>query len=77
MQTLKGSAAETFANTCIGWIVNYSANLFVLPYFGFTSITPAKAFGIGVVFTAISLVRSFVLRRVFNKINWGNSETKV
>lgn len=71
-QTRKGSAAEALANTAIGWAVNFSANLLVLPLFGFTSITPAKAFGIGVVFTVISLVRSYVLRRVFEHIKWGN-----
>jgi len=71
-QTRKGSAAEALANTAIGWLVNFSANLLVLPLFGFTSITPAKAFGIGVVFTVISLVRSYILRRVFDRMHWGN-----
>ena len=75
-QTRTGSFAESLANTAIGWAVNFSANLIVLPYFGFTSITPAKAFGIGVVFTVISLVRSFLLRRAFNGLRWGNSEVK-
>lgn len=71
-QTRKGSAAEALAGTAVGWIVNYSANLVILPYFGFTSITPMKAFWIGVLFTVISLVRSYVLRRVFEHIKWGN-----
>lgn len=71
-QTRKGSAAEALANTAIGWAVNFTANLMVLPLFGFTSITPAKAFGIGVVFTVISLVRSYILRRLFDRMPWGN-----
>lgn len=76
-QTLKGSAIESIANTAVGWIVNFSCNLFILPYFGFTSITPAKALGIGVVFTFISLVRCFFLRRLFNSMRWGNAESKI
>lgn len=76
MQTIKGSALESLANTAIGWALNFTCNLLILPYFGFTSITPAKAFGIGVVFTVISLVRSFVLRRVFNGLRFGNTEAK-
>ena len=72
MQTRKGSAAEALAGTAVGWVVNYSANLIILPHFGFTSITPVKAFWIGIVFTAISLVRSYILRRVFDRMPWGN-----
>ncbi len=69
-QTKRGSAVEAVANTGIGWIINYSANLVVLPLFGF-SITYAQAFYIGVIFTVISIVRSYVLRRVFNKVKAG------
>jgi len=72
MQSRKASSLEAFANTCVGWAINFTANLVILPYFGFTSITSAKAFGIGVVFTVISLARSYFLRRVFNRIAWGN-----
>lgn len=75
-QTRTGSLAESLANTAIGWALNFTGNLVILPYFGFTSITPAKAFGIGVVFTVISLVRSFFLRRIFNSLRWGNREVK-
>lgn len=73
MQSVKGSAVESVANTIIGWVINYSANLLVLPLFGF-NVTYSQAFHIGVIFTVISLVRSFVLRRVFNKIKRWNVE---
>lgn len=53
------------ANVVIGFGVNWLANLLVLPLFGF-NVSPADAFGIGLIFTAISIARSYVLRRLFN-----------
>ncbi len=66
-QTRLGSWLEAWANIAIGFGINFVANLAVLPLFGF-HVTPGDAFGIGLIFTAISLVRSYVLRRVFNRI---------
>lgn len=60
------SAVEAAANVAIGYGINFAANLLVLPAFGF-AVTAADAAGIGVVFTAISLARSYVLRRAFNR----------
>jgi uncharacterized membrane protein (DUF485 family) len=60
------SAIEATANVAIGYGINFAANLIVLPAFGF-AVTAADAAGIGVVFTAISLARSYVLRRAFNR----------
>ena len=73
MQTRKGSAVEAVLNTAIGWGINYTANLFVLPLFGF-NVTYSEAFWIGVIFTFISLTRSYLLRRLFNNIKFGNTE---
>jgi len=72
MQTKLGSFAEAWANIAVGFAINFTANLLVLPHFGFTSINAEKAFGIGIVFTIISLARSFVLRRWFNGLRFGN-----
>jgi hypothetical protein len=71
-QTRAGSFAEAWANIFIGFTVNYFANLLILPLFGFTSLTPGKNFIIGVAYTGISLVRSYVLRRWFNGLKFGN-----
>lgn len=71
MQTKAGSAVEAITNTLIGFVINFSANLIVLPMFDM-KVTPSKALGIGVVFTGISLIRSYVLRRHFNRMRWGN-----
>ena len=61
------SLVESVANIAIGWMVNFIANLIVLPAFGF-AVTVHDAIGIGLVFTGISLVRSYALRRLFNRI---------
>jgi hypothetical protein len=59
------SFIEAWANVVIGFGINFSANLVVLPLFGF-NVGAAQAFGIGVIFTVISLLRSYVIRRWFN-----------
>lgn len=66
-QTRIGSALETAANIAIGFAINWTANVLILPLFGFP-VTGAQAFHIGLWFTGISIVRSYVLRRVFNRI---------
>ena len=72
-QTRLASFIEACANIAVGFGINFMANLFVLPWFGF-NVTPTDAFGIGVVFTAISLARSYIIRRWFNGWRWGNHE---
>jgi hypothetical protein len=67
MQTKLGSFIESWANVGIGFAINWTANMTVLPLFGW-SVTGTQAFNIGLIFTVISVVRSYVLRRVFNKI---------
>ena len=37
-------------------------------------MTYGQAFWIGVIFTFISLARSYLLRRLFNNIKFGNTE---
>jgi len=64
-QSRLGSLIEALANIVIGFSINWCANILVLPLFGF-HVTGGQAFWIGVVFTGISLVRSYVLRRWFN-----------
>ncbi len=64
-QTRLGSLIEAFANIAIGFGINFAANLIVLPRFGF-DVHPSEAFGIGMVFTVISIARSYIIRRWFN-----------
>lgn len=64
-QSRIGSFIEAWVNVLIGFGINFVANLLVLPHFGF-AVTPTDAFGIGLVFTAISVARSYFVRRYFN-----------
>lgn len=73
-QTKFGSLAEAAANIAVGFSINWCANMVVLPMFGL-HVTGATAFHIGLVFTVISLARSYVLRRWFNGLKFGNKET--
>lgn len=66
-QTRAHSFIEAWANIAIGFGINFSANLLVLPLFGF-HVHAGQAFGIGLIFTAISLARSYALRRWFNGV---------
>jgi hypothetical protein len=59
------SFIEAWANVAIGFGINFVANLLVLPLFGF-HVGAAQAFGIGLIFTAISIARSYIIRRWFN-----------
>lgn len=64
-QSRLGSLIEALVNIVIGFGINLGANMIVLPWFGF-NVSAGQAFGIGVVFTVISLVRSYAIRRYFN-----------
>lgn len=66
-QTKVGSFVEAWANIIVGFSINWFANMTILPMFGF-NISGGQAFGIGVIFTVISVVRSYFMRRAFNKI---------
>lgn len=64
-QTRLGSFIEAWINVLIGYWINFGANLLVLPLFGF-NVTVTQNLGIGAIFTVISVVRSYAIRRWFN-----------
>lgn len=64
-QTRLGSLYEACFNVVIGFSINYIANLLIFPLFGF-HITPSADLAMGLLYTVISVVRSFVIRRFFN-----------
>lgn len=64
-QSRLSSFIEAWVNVAIGFGINLVANLIVLPWFGF-DVTVSDALGIGVVFTIISVARSYCIRRWFN-----------
>ncbi|MEQ8257997.1 MAG: hypothetical protein RH980_18280 [Roseovarius confluentis] len=70
MQSRAGSAIEAVVNVGLGLIINTSVNLAVLPLFG---LAPSfgDALGIALVFTGVSVVRSYLVRRVFAVVSDG------
>jgi len=64
-QTKLGSLYEAVFNVLIGFAINFVANLYVLPLFGF-NVTLSQNLAIGAIFTVISVARSYLIRRYFN-----------
>lgn len=71
-QTWLGSIAESWVNIAIGFAINYTANIAVLPILWNPAKPLASAFWIGCVFTVISQIRQLMIRRYFNGIKFGN-----
>ena len=61
------SLVEAIANVTVGYGVAVATQIVLFPLFGL-SATLAQNLQMGAFFTAVSVVRSFVLRRVFEAI---------
>lgn len=64
-QTRKGSMFEAIMNVLVGYSINFTANWLIFPLFGW-HISLQQNIALGVVYTGISLVRSYCIRRWFN-----------
>lgn len=71
-QTKLGSAIEAFTNVAVGFTINYAANLLIFPLFDM-HISLANNFWMGCIYTVISVIRSYALRRVYNGIKKWNT----
>lgn len=73
-QTVKHSVVESVTNILIGYVVAVLSQMLVFPLFGI-HIPVQENFEIGLWFTGISFVRSFILRRVFNRMTVRNGRS--
>jgi len=64
-QLRRHSILEVCLGTLLGFWVAFAANLIVLPWFGY-SPTVTDNFAISCIYTFISLVRGYAVRRLFN-----------
>jgi len=64
-QSRLGSFIEAWINVLIGFGINFLANLLIFPIFGF-HITLSENFVMGLLYTGISVARSYCIRRWFN-----------
>lgn len=66
-QSRRHSLFESITNIVVGFGISTGANMIVLPWFGHTP-NWSEAAGIGGVLTIVSIIRSYVLRRIYNQI---------
>lgn len=71
-QTRFQSLIESFANILVGYGVAILSQIMVFPMFGI-NIPLSSNLAIGLWFTLISLVRSYVIRRWFNGLKFKSS----
>jgi membrane protein implicated in regulation of membrane protease activity len=67
VQSRKWSAFESLANVAVGYFVAVGAQAVIFPLFGI-HVAASDHLAIGGLFTVVSLVRSYALRRVFNRL---------
>ena len=60
------SAVEAVVSTAIGYIVAVATQMVVFPIFGLR-VGVIENLGIGLAFTAVSIVRSYLVRRLFER----------
>jgi len=66
MQTKKQSLLESAANIAIGYSIALVSQLVIFPLVG-VQATLGQNIKIGILFTVVSFVRSYLIRRYFNK----------
>jgi hypothetical protein len=64
-QSPRSAIIEAWLNIAIGFAINFSANFAILPMVG-AEVTAANNFWMGWIYTAISMVRQYAIRRWFN-----------
>ena len=68
MQTRLGSLTETLANVFAGLLISLILNASVFPLFGW-AITIGQNLFIAIIYTVVSIIRSYFMRRLFNYIS--------
>ena len=67
-QSRTGSLVEAIANVVFGYIIAIAAQEAIFPHFGI-HIPTSDHLTIGLLFTIVSLIRSYLLRRFFNRLH--------
>ena len=65
MQSKRESVIETLTSVFVGWLIGVILNMLVLPLFNY-DVNLTDGVLISIIFTAVSVVRSYVVRRFFN-----------
>lgn len=67
-QSRCASALECVINVLVGYVIALAAQMVIFPIFGIY-VSHAEHAAIGAMFTIVSLVRSYALRRLFNRFH--------
>ena len=67
MQSRRESIVEITLNIGSGFIIAWILTMLILPWFGFKAVTVKDGFWITMIFTVVSIVRSYIWRRLFNR----------
>ena len=65
MQSKKQSFIETITSVFVGWLIGVILNLTVLPLFDY-NITVTDSLWVSLIFTIVSVIRGYMIRRFFN-----------
>ena len=65
MQSKKQSLIETLTSVFVGWLIGVILNLTVLPLFDY-DITVTDSLLVSLIFTVVSVIRGYAVRRIFN-----------
>lgn len=66
VQSKKMSLVESLTNVAIGYSINCTAQALIFPHFGL-HCSIRQNLSIGLIFTVISIARSYCLRRLFTR----------
>ncbi len=73
-QSRRMSLIEAITNVAVGYLVALITQILVFPLFGI-EVSLIQNLAIGMLFTAASIARSFLLRRLFETIRVRSAET--
>jgi uncharacterized protein YacL len=66
MQTKKKSLKESIINTSVGFVLSFIIQLIIYPLFDIP-VSFSQNVWITIIFTVVSILRGYVVRRLFNK----------
>lgn len=75
MQTRLGSFVESWVNVAIGYGVAVASQMVIFPLYDI-HIPVYQNFTMGLWFTVVSVVRSYAVRRLFNRMGWFSYKEK-
>ena len=76
MQSKLDSLIEASLNTFIGFVIAFISQLIIFPIVGI-DVTLGQNFILTVLFTLVSIIRNYVIRRYFNKKNLNHNLEKI